>query len=94
MSKAPKLRFKEFSGDWEEKKLGELGEFKNGINKSKGDIIFISFSQIPISSHVSLIAVSNGCSSFSILPPGKQISLGWLRSVLALISNKMWGSSL
>lgn len=37
MSKAPKLRFKEFSGDWEEKKLGELGEFKNGINKSKED---------------------------------------------------------
>lgn len=27
MSKTPKLRFKEFSGDWEIKKLGELGEF-------------------------------------------------------------------
>ena len=37
MSKTPKLRFKEFSGDWESKKLGELGEFKNGVNKSKED---------------------------------------------------------
>ena len=24
MSKAPKLRFKEFSGDWESKKLGNI----------------------------------------------------------------------
>ncbi len=24
MSKAPKLRFKEFSGDWEKKKIGEI----------------------------------------------------------------------
>jgi type I restriction enzyme S subunit len=32
----PKLRFPEFqdSGEWEEKKLGDLGEFKNGINFS------------------------------------------------------------
>lgn len=37
MNKTPKLRFKEFSGDWESKKLGELGEFKNGVNKSKED---------------------------------------------------------
>lgn len=35
MSKAPKLRFKEFSGDWESEKLGNLLEFKNGINASK-----------------------------------------------------------
>lgn len=35
MSKTPKLRFKEFSGDWESKKLGDLLEFKNGINASK-----------------------------------------------------------
>ena len=31
----PKLRFKEFSGDWEEKKLGDIGFFKNGISKGK-----------------------------------------------------------
>ncbi|CEQ08901.1 type IC HsdS subunit [[Clostridium] sordellii] len=37
MNKTPKLRFKEFSGEWESKKLGELGEFKNGVNKSKED---------------------------------------------------------
>lgn len=35
MNKTPKLRFKEFSGDWENKKLGSLLEFKNGINASK-----------------------------------------------------------
>ena len=35
MNKAPKLRFKEFSGDWESEKLGNLLEFKNGINASK-----------------------------------------------------------
>lgn len=28
MKKTPKLRFKEFRGDWESKKLGEMGEFK------------------------------------------------------------------
>ena len=34
----PELRFPEFEGDgeWEEKTLGELLEFKNGINASKG----------------------------------------------------------
>jgi type I restriction enzyme, S subunit len=35
--KEPKLRFPEFSGEWVEKKLIELGEFKNGLNKSKED---------------------------------------------------------
>lgn len=35
MSKTPNLRFNEFSEKWEEKKLGELLEFKNGINASK-----------------------------------------------------------
>lgn len=35
--RVPKLRFKEFrdSGEWEEKRLGELLQFKNGINASK-----------------------------------------------------------
>ncbi|MBL7978058.1 MAG: hypothetical protein JNN12_06935 [Bacteroidetes Order II. Incertae sedis bacterium] len=31
----PQLRFPEFSGEWEKKKLGDLLEFKNGINASK-----------------------------------------------------------
>ena len=35
MSKAPKLRFKEFSGEWESKCLEELFTFKNGLNKEK-----------------------------------------------------------
>ena len=48
MSKAPKLRFKEFSGDWESKKLGDLGdvtklagfEFTNHVEYSDtGEII-------------------------------------------------------
>lgn len=38
MSKAPKLRFKEFSGDWEEKKLGTLGQFLKGSTLSKADL--------------------------------------------------------
>jgi len=33
----PELRFGEFSGEWEEKRLNELGNFKNGLNKSKED---------------------------------------------------------
>ena len=34
---APKLRFKEFDGDWERIKLSQMGTFKNGINKDKED---------------------------------------------------------
>ena len=33
--KVPNLRFPEFEGEWEVKKLGDLLEFKNGINASK-----------------------------------------------------------
>ncbi len=33
--KVPSLRFAGFEGEWEEKRLGELLEFKNGINASK-----------------------------------------------------------
>ncbi|MDY3207196.1 restriction endonuclease subunit S [Clostridium baratii] len=36
----PKLRFKGFEDEWKEYKLGDLGEFKNGINKSKEDFGF------------------------------------------------------
>lgn len=35
MNRVPKLRFKEFCGDWEEIKLKQILEFKNGINASK-----------------------------------------------------------
>lgn len=31
----PQLRFKEFSGEWEVKKLGDIFTFKNGVNASK-----------------------------------------------------------
>jgi len=34
------LRFPEFEGEWETKKLGEIGDFKNGINKSSEDFGF------------------------------------------------------
>ncbi|HLS53665.1 MAG TPA: hypothetical protein VK031_06810, partial [Tissierellaceae bacterium] len=33
--RVPELRFPEFSGEWEEKRLGEVLEFKNGLNKAK-----------------------------------------------------------
>ena len=33
----PELRFPEFEGEWQVKKLGEIGQFKNGINKNKED---------------------------------------------------------
>ena len=33
----PELRFHEFEGEWEEKKLGEILEFKNGINAPAED---------------------------------------------------------
>lgn len=33
--KIPALRFKEFEGEWEEKKLGEFFTFKNGVNADK-----------------------------------------------------------
>jgi type I restriction enzyme S subunit len=36
----PKLRFSEFSGEWEEKRLRDIGTFKNGLNKSKEDFGF------------------------------------------------------
>lgn len=38
MSKAPKLRFPEFEGEWEEKELGEISELLKGKGLSKKDI--------------------------------------------------------
>ena len=35
MANTPKIRFKGFTDDWEQRKLGELGQFKNGMNFSK-----------------------------------------------------------
>ena len=34
MSKAPKLRFKKFSGDWEEKKLQNVSDVRDGTHDS------------------------------------------------------------
>ena len=31
----PKIRFKGYTKDWEQRKLGELGSLKNGMNFSK-----------------------------------------------------------
>ena len=33
--KVPEIRFSGFTDDWEQRKLGELGSFKNGMNFSK-----------------------------------------------------------
>lgn len=35
MSRTPKIRFKNFNDDWEQRKLGDLGSLKNGMNFSK-----------------------------------------------------------
>ena len=35
MKNVPKLRFSGFSDEWEERSLGELFDFKNGLNKEK-----------------------------------------------------------
>ena len=37
MNKTPKLRFKEFSGDWEEKKLDELSKLSSGGTPSRNN---------------------------------------------------------
>ena len=51
MRKVPKLRFKEFSDEWEEKKLGEISEVKDGTHDSpkymeKSDYKFITSKNI------------------------------------------------
>ena len=38
MNNTPKLRFNEFSGEWEIKKLGEVGEFFKGSTLSKANL--------------------------------------------------------
>jgi type I restriction enzyme S subunit len=35
VTNVPNLRFLGFEGEWETKKLGEILEFKNGINATK-----------------------------------------------------------
>ena len=35
----PKLRFSEFSGEWEEKKLDDIAKFSKGKGISKSDIV-------------------------------------------------------
>ena len=38
MSNVPKLRFKEFGGDWEEKKLGEISSIKTGNKDTQNKV--------------------------------------------------------
>ncbi len=53
VSLIPKLRFKEFEGEWFKSKLGKLGDFKGGVTPSTdsteywtGDIPWISCSDV------------------------------------------------
>ena len=39
MSNIPKLRFPEFSGEWEEKKLGDIASFSKGKGYTKNDLV-------------------------------------------------------
>ena len=38
-AKVPKLRFPGFTGEWEERKLGEVAEFSKGNGYSKDDLV-------------------------------------------------------
>ena len=38
-SKVPEIRFKGFTDDWEQRKLGDIAEFSKGSGYSKGDLI-------------------------------------------------------
>ncbi len=39
MSNIPKLRFPEFSGEWEEKRLGDIASFSKGKGYTKNDLV-------------------------------------------------------
>ncbi len=43
----PRLRFPGFTGDWEEKKLGEVFDFRNGYTPSKGEKSYWTNGLIP-----------------------------------------------
>ena len=70
-------------------KNGWIKILKGEMKISSEDITFILLSFIPNSSEVSLMAVTIGVSSFSIFPPGKQISFGWYLKVLDLTSKSI-----
>lgn len=38
-SKKPGIRFKGFTDDWEQRKLGDVAEFSKGSGYSKGDLV-------------------------------------------------------
>lgn len=40
MSNIPKLRFPEFSGEWEEKKLSDIASFSKGKGYTKNDLVY------------------------------------------------------
>ena len=44
-AKVPKLRFPGFTGEWEERKLGEVAEFSKGYGYSKDDLVFQSLNK-------------------------------------------------
>jgi len=74
----PRLRFPEFqnAGEWEVKKLGELGEIKNGLNgKSAEDFgegaLFVTYKQVFDSSKIDL----SKCGRVRIKEGEKQTSL-------------------
>jgi type I restriction enzyme S subunit len=45
--KIPEIRFKGFSGEWEEKKLGEIGEIVTGSTPSTQEPLYYSINGIP-----------------------------------------------
>ncbi|MDX8337342.1 restriction endonuclease subunit S [Candidatus Cetobacterium colombiensis] len=46
-NKVPKLRFPEFSGEWEEKKLGEISEISSGLTPLRSEKKYFENGEIP-----------------------------------------------
>lgn len=55
-----KKRLPGFSSEWEVKKLEEIGEFKNGINKGKEDFgfgyPFVEMREAPLNRHIAILS--------------------------------------
>lgn len=77
----PKVRFREFTGEnapaWEQRKLGEIGQFSKGVGYSKGDLLddgnpIILYGKL----YTNYCTVIRSVDSYSIMKSGSVISDG------------------